>query len=118
MISTCLLLSINYQTHNNVEEYERCVLEKLKILRVSNPRKLILGHLNINSRHNKFEGIMAIVATRIDIFLISETKIDGSFPDAQFFYNGYIKPHRRDRILGGGGLLMHVNENIQSIKGT
>ena len=85
MISTCLFLSIKYQTHNNVEEYEGCVVYKLKILRVSNPKKVILGHLNINSIPNKFEGIVDIVATRIDIFLISETKIDGSFPDAQFF---------------------------------
>ena len=89
MISACLFRSIKYQTHNNVEEYEGCVLDKLNILRVSNPKRVILGHLNINSIPNKFEGIMAIVATRIDIFLISETKIDGSLPDAQFFYNGY-----------------------------
>ena len=115
MISTCLFLSIKYQTHNDEDEYEGCVLDKLKILRVSNPKKVILGHLNINSIPNKFDGIMNIVATGIDFFLISETKIDGSFPDAQFFYNGYSKIHRKDRILRDGGLLMYVNENIPSL---
>ena len=73
-----------------------------------------MGHLNINSIPNKFEGIMDLVSKHIDIFLISETKIDRSFPDVQFSYGGYSKPHRKDRALGGGGLLMYVNENIPS----
>ena len=58
---------------------------------------------------------MDIVATRTDIFLILETKIDGSFPDAQFFYHDCFKPHRKDRILGDGGLLGYVDENIPSL---
>ena len=62
-----------------------------------------MGHLNINSIPNKFDGIMDIVGKKLDIFLISETKIDDSFPDAQFFYDGYSTPYRRDRSLGGGG---------------
>ena len=57
---------------------------------------------------------MDLVATNIDVFLISETKIDDSFPEAQFLYDGYSKPHRKDRTLGGGGLLMYINENIPS----
>ena len=48
--------------------------------------------------------------------MISETKIDVSFPDTQFSYKGYSEPHRKDRCLGGGGLLMYVNENIPSRK--
>ena len=48
------------------------------------------------------------------LFLISETKIDNSFPDAQFSCKGYSKAHRKDRTLGGGGLLVYVNENIPS----
>ena len=31
-------------------------------------------------------------------------------------HNGYGLPHRRDRELGGGGLLLFVNENIPSKK--
>ena len=55
-----------------------------------------------------------MVANDLDIFLISKTKIDSSFPDAQLFCNGFSKPHRKDRNLGGGVLLMCVNENIPS----
>ena len=108
-------MCIKQPTHNNnIEEIEGCVLDSLRNLRLSNPKKVTMGHLNINSIPNKFEEIMDLVAKDLDIFLISETKIDSSFPDAQFFYSGYAKPHRKDRNLGGGGLLMYVNENIPS----
>ena len=86
---------------------ERCTIEQLNELRMKNPKKVMLCHLNINSIPNKFEGIMDLVAKILDIFLISETKIDNSFPGAQ----GYSKPHSKDRTLGGGGLLMYLNEN-------
>ena len=57
---------------------------------------------------------MDIVSINLDVFLISETKIDSSFPEAQFLHDGYSKPHRKDRSLGGGGLLMYMNDNIPS----
>ena len=108
-------MSINQPSHNNnIEEIEWCMFDHLRNLRVSNPKNVTMGHLNINSIPNKFEGIIDAVAKDLDIFLISETKIDISFPEAQFFYSGYSKPHRKDRNLGGGGLLMYVNENIPS----
>ena len=48
-----------------------------------------MGHLNINSIPNKFQGIMDLIGNHLDVFLISETKIDDSFPDSQFYYNGF-----------------------------
>ena len=80
--------------------------------RVSNHKNVTTGYLNINSIPNKFEGIMSMVEKDLDIFLISETKIDDSFTETQFLYKGYSKPHRKDRKLGAGGLLLYVNENI------
>ena len=99
------------------EANESSILEHLPMLRLKNPQKVTMGHLNINSIPNKFDGIMDLVATNLDISLISEMKIDSSFPEAQFLYDGYATPHRKDRILGGGaggGLLMYVNESIPS----
>ena len=95
------------------KDNEGCELEHLRYIRASNPKKLTLGHPNINSIPNKFDGIMDIVSTNLGVFLISETKIDSSFPEAQFLHDGYSKPHRKDRSLGGGGILMYVN-NIPS----
>ena len=100
--------------HNTDIDGERCASDIMREIRRSNPRKITVGHLNINSIPNKFDGIMIMVEGNLDIFLISETKINNSFPDAQFFHEGYSHPHRGDRCLGGGGLLMYVNDDIPS----
>ena len=39
---------------------------------------------------------MGMVEKDLDIFLISETKIDDSFPETQFSYKGFSKPHRKE----------------------
>ena len=96
---------------------ESCVFDKLSEMRLKKPKRIMLGHLNINSIPNKFDGIMDMVGGKLDIFLISETKINPSFPNAQFCYEGYSNPYRKDRCLGaGGGLLLYVNDNIASRK--
>ena len=122
VIAFCLYIIIQNFNENiflpeAFDTRESCVLDAadtLKKLRVKHPKKVILGHLNINSIPKKFDGIMDFVAKKLDIFLISETKIDSSFPDTQFSYEGYCTPHRKARALGGGGMLMYVNENIPS----
>ena len=47
----------------------------------------------------------------MDILLISETKIDSSFPTAQFLINGFTT-YRRDRNRNGGGILLYIREDI------
>ena len=76
--------------------------------------KLILGHLNINSIQNKFEALKFIIGNNVDILLISETKLDGSFPSAQFLIKGFSAPYRFDRNSKGGGLLFYISEYIPS----
>ena len=49
----------------------------------------------------------------MDILLISETKIDSSFPTAQFLINGFTT-YRRDRNRNGGGMLLYVRKDISS----
>ena len=46
--------------------------------------RIILGHLNINSLRNKFESLQEQIIGNVDILLISETKLDNSFPNGQF----------------------------------
>ena len=50
----------------------------------------------------------------VDIILISETKLDASFPSKQFLIDGYSPPYRLDRSNKGGGLLLFVREDIPS----
>ena len=45
---------------------------------------VFLGHLIINSIKNKFESVWELIKDTFDIFLLSESKLDSSFPDDQF----------------------------------
>mgnify|MGYP001792265277 CR=1 FL=1 len=77
-------------------------------------KNVFLGHLNINSLRNKFESIQLLIKDSFDIFLISETKIDSSFPNAQFNIPGY-KIFRKDRVINGsngGGLMFFIKHDI------
>ena len=53
---------------------------------------------------------------KLDTILLSETKIDESFPSNQFAIEGYGKPFRRDRDIHDGGFLIYVKDDIPSTK--
>ena len=74
--------------------------------------KLIFGHLNINSLRNKFDLFSEQVKGSIDILMVSETKLDDGFPEAQFLIEGFHSPFRFDRNSNGGGIILYVGEDI------
>ena len=45
-------------------------------LKRKNSDRIIIGHININFIENKFEALVALVNDKVDIIMISETKID------------------------------------------
>ena len=53
-------------------------------LKRKNSDRVIIGHININFIENKFEPLVALVKNKVDIIMISETKIDDSFPKISF----------------------------------
>ena len=60
----------------------------LKTLRWNNPEIVIFSYLNINSIRNKIGSSREVVMENVDILAIAETKIDESFPTAQFLLVG------------------------------
>ena len=86
--------------------------EIIRSLKFAHPNKIILGHLNINSIRNKFELLQDIIGQNIDILLISETKLNDTFPEGQFYINGYHPPFRADRTDRGGGLCLFIKEHV------
>ena len=50
----------------------------------------------------------------IDVLLVSETKIDDSFPIGNFLIDKFSTPYRLDRNSNGGGLMLLVREDISS----
>ena len=53
----------------------------------------------MNSIHNKFEILSMSVVQYVDILMLSETKLDSTFPSTQFLVNGFSVPHRLDEIV-------------------
>ena len=88
--------------------------EILKNLRLKNVNRLICAQLNINSLRNKFESLINIINNNIDILMISETKLDPSFPTGQFHIHGFSEPYRFDRNGNSGGILLYIREDIPS----
>ena len=103
--------NLNSLNRSNKETYR---FTELKTFRFKNPKNLLMGHLNINSLRNKFESIKPIISPKFDIYLVSEAKLDKSFPNNQFSISGY-RMFRQDRNCFGGGLCIYVKENIASI---
>ena len=62
---------------------------RLRKLRIKNPNKIIIAHLNINSIRNTLEMLSLLFHGVIDILMICQTKIDDSFPMEQFIIEGY-----------------------------
>ena len=86
----------------------------LNEVRKLNPNRLIIAHININSIRNKIEMLKETVTDKTDILLISETKLDSSFPVNQFLIDGFSPPYRLDRNANGGGIMLYIREDIPS----
>ena len=73
---------------------------------------LIIGNLNINSLPNKFEDLKILVKGKVDIIVITESKLDYTFPDSSICISGYNKPFRKGRNRNGGGNLVFIRDDI------
>ena len=88
--------------------------EILHHLKFKNVNRLVIGHLNINSLRNKFNSLKLLVKNSLDVFMISKTKLDETFPEGQFLMDGFIPPYRMNRNTNGGGIALYVREDIPS----
>ena len=101
--------SSNYESliNDNLATQPGFVKSVLKRLRSNHPQQIIIGHLNINSIRNKFD---------LDIFMVTETKLDDSFPVSQFNVEGFSMPFRLDRNKNGGGIILYIRSYIVASK--
>ena len=51
----------------------------------------------------------------LDVLMITETKLDESFPEQQFITEGFNIPFRLDDNRHGKGLLLYIHHNINSV---
>ena len=73
-----------------------------------------IAHLNINCLREKIISLPEIcLKSFIDILCVDETKLDNSYPNAQFHIEGYqFPPFRRDRNKHGGGKMVFTRNGI------
>ena len=83
-----------------------------RTMRMNNLNKLIFAYLNINSIRNKSGSLADIIKDNTDILMIPETKVDNSFPDGQFFLDGFGTPFRLDRHRNGGDIVLFIRNDI------
>ena len=93
--------------HNN------CI-SRFKMIRAENFNNIIVGTLNINSISPKFDEFKLMVSDYFDVIIVTETKLDDSFPKAQFCIDYFSVPYTLDRNRNGGGLMIYVRDDITS----
>ena len=85
-----------------------------KMIRGENVDNIVVGTVNINSISPKFDEFKLMVSGYFDVIIVTETKLDDSFPKAQFCIDGFSIPYRLDRNRNGGGLMIYVRDDITS----
>ena len=83
-------------------------INNLREIRLKNPNTLIFTHTNINSLRNKFEMFQEKIGNNVDVILISETKLNASFPSSQFIVDGFTPSSRLNRTQRGGFLHFQI----------
>ena len=75
--------------------------------------RVVIAHLNINSFGNKFESLIEQTVRSANILMISDTKLDSTFPAGQLLINGYNEPFITVWDSQGGGIMLNVREDIK-----
>jgi exonuclease III len=84
----------------------------LKNLKEKNSERPVIAHLNINSISSKFEPLTLMIKESIDFLLVTESKIDDTFPHGQFQIEGFSRPIRLDRNRNGGGIIVFIRDEL------
>ena len=86
--------------------------EELHNLRLKNHNSLICVNFNINPVRNQFNLLSDIIKNKIDVLMISNTKLDSSFPKGQFQIHVYSEPYSLERNGNNGGILVFTRDDI------
>ena len=106
------LVTANECLSDTLEKAKSNTNSSLQTTCKDNLNKLIFGHLIINSIWNKFDSLADIIKDNIDILMISGTKSEESFPDGQFFLNGFGTPFCLDRNTNDEGIMLSIKYDI------
>ena len=110
--------TINFQSNNepstnlNPKFNEDPISVLIMKLKVKNGDKPVIDHLNINFLEPKFASLNSLIKNNVGILLVSETKLNDTFPSGQFLIEGYAKPIRLGSNCHGGEFLFFIRDNL------
>ena len=87
------LVTANECLSDTLEKAKSDTNSSLQTIRQDNLNK----QLNSNSFRNKFDCLDDVIKDNIDILMIPETKVDDTFPEGQFFLEGFGTPLSRSK---------------------
>ena len=111
--------AINYQSSQNYGNAENINLnvDHLKILtniRMKNLNRPMIGHINIHFLYSKYEALKCLIKDKLDILVVTETKLDASYTSSQFEIEGFTNPFRLDRHKNGRGVMIFVKSHLSA----
>ena len=74
--------------------------------------KVIIGNININSLPAKIDQFKEVILKNVDILVITTTKLDDTFPLAQFYVEEFTMAYRLNRNRNGVGVIIYLREDI------
>ena len=99
---------------NSSDIQEENSLDSLRKFKLRNVNKVIIGSININSLPAMFDQVKEFILKNVDVLVITETKLDDTFPLGQFYVEGFTMPYRLDSNRNGGDVIIYVREDIPS----
>ena len=67
-------------------------ISKMENLPLKNPKTIFFLYLDINAVQNNFKNMSSLILENVDILIVAETKLESSFPMAQFLIPGFHHP--------------------------
>ena len=89
-------------------------LSEISELRLRSVNRALTGNLNFNSNRNKFDQLEDTELKYIDIFILSETKLDETSLISQFSMDGFSKTWRFDRNKHEEGVMVCIRDKVPS----
>ena len=93
-------------TFKGASKLHKDCIYRFKMIRAESFDNIIVGILNINSISPKFDEFKLMVSGYFDVIIVTETKLNDSFPKAQFCIDGFSIPYRLERNRNRGGLMI------------
>ena len=81
--------NISFKDENEESSESSLFLNKLKATRIANIKRLMIGHINMNSIRNEFEMLSNSIKSNLCLLMISKTKLDSTLWSNKLTIEGY-----------------------------